>query len=229
MIEIIVLDKESAIQAEEAGASRLELVSSINSGGLTPTRKTIAEVCSSVSISVYIMIRPHSNNFVYSPLDKLEIFEGISVVKEEAAAGIVFGALTMDNKLDEILLSEVVNKVGDLPITFHRAIDEAKDPIELYSQLINYPNIKRVLTSGGKPVASEGIDYLKRLIDIQKEKNGPIVMPGSGINIDTLPMLHASLNASEYHIGSGARVSRNYNERVDAENVRNMIEIISGK
>ncbi|EGA91383.1 copper homeostasis protein [Planococcus donghaensis MPA1U2] len=52
MIEVIVQNEQEAVEAEKLGAGRLELVSSINEGGLTPSFETIKQVLNSVAIPV---------------------------------------------------------------------------------------------------------------------------------------------------------------------------------
>src|SRR5690625_6277346 len=64
-IEVIVQNGAEAIAAERLGADRLELVSAIQEGGLTPSYGTIKQVLESVSIPVYIMVRPHSYHYDY--------------------------------------------------------------------------------------------------------------------------------------------------------------------
>lgn len=64
-IEAIVLNEEDAKTAEAYGADRLELVSAIAEGGLTPSYGTIKQVVKSVQIPVMVMVRPHSYHYNY--------------------------------------------------------------------------------------------------------------------------------------------------------------------
>lgn len=52
-IEAIVLNEEDAKITEAYGANRLELVSAINAGGLTPSYGTIKQVVKSVQIPIF--------------------------------------------------------------------------------------------------------------------------------------------------------------------------------
>ncbi|MFC0470521.1 copper homeostasis protein CutC [Halalkalibacter kiskunsagensis] len=219
MLEVIVQNKDDAIIAEQAGADRLELVSAIEYGGLTPDISTITQVCSAVSIPVFVMVRPHAKSFFYNEKDSKEIFRTITASKEEGCLGIVFGALDQFKDLDEELVDEVNKRAYPLPITFHRAIDAAVNPLEIYKKLCKYSQIKRVLTSGGSQQAMNGLTVIKKLLDEEKEGNGPIVMPGSGINPSTFQLIHEKIRATEYHVGSGARIGNDFKRPIDPKSI----------
>ena len=74
LVEVIVQNAEDAIQAERFGADRLELVSAMSEGGLTPSYGAVKGVLNSTKLPVQIMIRPHSYGFQYSEAD-WEIYE----------------------------------------------------------------------------------------------------------------------------------------------------------
>ena len=163
-VEIIVLNGEDARTAEAYGADRLELVSAIAEGGLTPSYGIIKTVVESVKIPVMVMVRPHSYSFVYRKDEWDAIRQDIKVIKELGAAGIVFGALTEKQTVDFDMLSMVLEEAKGLSITFHRAIDET-DSLEVYKSLCQSPyHVNRILTSGGKPTVQEGLYSLKRMM-----------------------------------------------------------------
>ncbi len=65
-IEFIATTIEDALIIEESGADRIELVSSLAEGGLTPSHALIEAVVNSVKIPVNVMVRPHSQSFCYT-------------------------------------------------------------------------------------------------------------------------------------------------------------------
>ncbi|KAA2302373.1 copper homeostasis protein CutC, partial [Clostridioides difficile] len=69
VLEVIAVDAADAKVAEEGGADRIELVSAMSEGGLTPSYGVMEHVVSHVSVPVYVMIRPHSRSFRYSADD----------------------------------------------------------------------------------------------------------------------------------------------------------------
>lgn len=60
---------DDALRAEENGANRLELITAVTEGGLTPGIGLIRQVVGAVQIPVHVMVRLHSRSFVYSKLD----------------------------------------------------------------------------------------------------------------------------------------------------------------
>lgn len=227
-IEVIVLNEEDAKVAEANGADRLELVSAIGEGGLTPSYGVIKRVVNSVKIPVMVMIRPHSFSFVYKKEEWEVLREDIRMVKELGAAGIVFGALSEDQLVDFDILSMVLEEGSDLSVTFHRAIDEA-NPISIYHSLCSSHHvIDRILTSGGKPTVMEGIDVLQNLVrdSVQGDKKPVVIMPGSGLKLDNIEFIHQTLHAEEYHFGSGVRVNGDFRQSIDGEALRKIRRVV---
>lgn len=70
LLEVIAVNAADARAAEAGGADRIELVCAMSEGGLTPSFGIIEQVVSSVSIPVYVMIRPHSRSFCYNEDDR---------------------------------------------------------------------------------------------------------------------------------------------------------------
>ncbi|EKN69768.1 copper homeostasis protein [Neobacillus bataviensis LMG 21833] len=215
-VEIIVLNEEDAKTAEAYGADRLELVSAMTEGGLTPSYGIIKTVVQSVKIPVMVMVRPHSFSFVYRNDEWVAIREDIKIMKELGAAGIVFGAINNQQKVDFDMLSMVLEEAKGLSVTFHRAIDETNS-LEAYQSLCHSSyKVDRILTSGGKPAAHEGLDILKRMIEeSQKSANSPTIMPGSGLSANNIEYIHDQLHAAEYHFGSAVRIDGDFSNRIN--------------
>lgn len=215
-IEIIVQNAEEARQAEQLGADRLELVSAMLEGGLTPSYGTIKQVLNSVSIPVQVMIRPHSYHYVYSETDLEIIHEDIRTVLALGGTGIVFGALQVDNTINESVLTGVTNISDNLDITFHRAFDEVPSQQDAYHTLVNYKQqVKRILTSGGEANCERGKYSLSALVKLQTETNGPKILPGAGMAPDNLYSIHETVQADQYHFGKAMRIDRSFTKGFD--------------
>ncbi|RFB18088.1 copper homeostasis protein CutC [Bacillus sp. HNG] len=227
LIEIIVQHAEDAKLAEEHGANRLELVTAMTEGGLTPSYGIIKDVVQAVSIPVHVMVRPHGYSFTYSEDDKRVILEDVKVCKELGATGIVFGSLTENGEIDEAFLQKVINVADGMKITFHRAIDEAKDIIEAYKTLQKYSDsIQTVLTSGGAPKALDGVENLKAMLALHREKPSPVIMPGSGLSHNNIVEIHQKLQATEYHFGSAVRINGKFSEPINGNTIKKIREIL---
>ncbi|MBU5468644.1 copper homeostasis protein CutC [Virgibacillus sp. MSJ-26] len=225
-IEVITLNKEDTLQAEKLGADRVELVSAMLEGGLTPSYGTIKNVLNSVNIPVQIMIRPHSYGFVYDQKDWKTMKEDISAIKELGGNRIVFGAITEQGEVDEKLLNKVIEHAPDFDITFHRAFDHVSSQVEAYKVLNQYKkNVKRILTSGGKDKAENATSELHELVKLSKKLNGPSILVGSGVSPDNLAHLHKEIGASEYHIGSGVRIDRDMSKALSSEEIAKVLSV----
>ena len=199
MLEIIASTVEEAVAAEQAGADRIELVSALSEGGLTPSYGLIRQVVSTVEIPVHVLVRPHSKSFVYSKSDEEAIITDIDLIRELGAAGIVVGSLTADGRVDEGFLGRIIKHKGELSLTFHRAIDSSRDILEAAEVLADFPEVDRILTSGGQATALEGKETIARLIEDHPDL---IILPGSGITLENAEALLEATKASELHVGS---------------------------
>lgn len=161
---------EEAILAEERGANRIELCSDLANDGLTPSLELMKKTISNLKIPVMTMVRPRAGNFVYSEEEIGEMKSEIDKAKKAGAAGIVFGLLTSDNKLDLKNTQLLAEYASPLPVTFHKAIDELENPVDGVIELLKIENIKRILTSGGKPTAWEGQETIRKMIQAAGDK-----------------------------------------------------------
>lgn len=170
IIEACVETFEEALLAEQLGANRIELCSDLGRDGLTPSVGLMQKTCANLKISVMVMIRSKPGNFVYSENDIVQMKSEIAQAKKAGAAGVVFGLLTPENKIDEVNTRLLVEFAQPLLVTFHKAIDELDDLVEGVNTLKNIEGIQRILTSGGKPTALEGQSTLREMIHVAEEK-----------------------------------------------------------
>lgn len=179
ILEICANSYQSAVNAEIAGAHRIELCSEISVGGITPSFGLLKKVLQSLTIPVHVLIRPRSGNFTYSSKEFDIMKENIRLCKDLGCDGIVSGVLHKDNTIDIKRTSELIELSKPMSFTFHRAFDVVSKPKEALLQLIAL-GADRLLTSGQEEKAEDGIDLL---IELQKlAKNKLTILPGSGIN-----------------------------------------------
>lgn len=197
-IEICANSYESAINAEKAGADRIELCSELTVGGITPSYGLIEKVVQKLEIPVFVLIRPRSGNFTYT-LDEFDIIQrDIEQCKKLGCHGIVSGVLHRDNTLDIERTKALVDSARPLQFTFHRAFDWVQKPEETLKQLMSI-GVDTVLTSGQENSAIKGIELLKKLVKIANSKIG--IMPGGGINIKNV-MGFKELEFEEIHFSA---------------------------
>ena len=202
LLEIAVFNIASALQAIEAGADRLELCENPSDGGTTPSYGTLKTVREKVSIPVFPIIRPHGGDFLYGDEEFEVMKQDIRVCKDLQFEGVVTGLLTIDGNIDTIRTQRLVELAWPMELTFHRAFDRAKNPVQALEDLISC-GCNRILTSGQVPKAPDGKELIKELVEKAGERI--IILPGSGIRADNIKDLAMYTGARELH--SSARKS----------------------
>jgi copper homeostasis protein len=198
-VEICVGDVESAIATQAGGADRVELCDNLAVGGTTPSAGMIAEACRRLSIPVHVLIRPRGGDFVHSESEQAVIRRDIEVAKPLGATGIVLGVLNTDATIDRDQTARLIALARPLRVTFHKAFDQTRDLLEALDTLIAL-GVDRVLTSGGRPTALEGVETLAKLIDRGGDQIAVLV--GGRLNFDNLETIIRQSGAREVHLGS---------------------------
>lgn len=196
-IEICANSVESAIKAQEGGAYRVELCAGIPEGGTTPPFGDMRMARQMLhQTKLHVIIRPRGGDFLYSPLEQEIMLHDIKVARQLGADGVVFGCLTAKGDVDMAAMKKLMNAVGDMNVTFHRAFDMCKDPFKALEQIIEL-GCTRILTSGQESNAVKGIPLLKELV---KQADGRIIiMPGCGVNPGNIKQIAEETNATEFH------------------------------
>jgi copper homeostasis protein len=178
LVEVCANSLQSALNAQTAGADRIELCSELAVGGITPSYGLLKIVREKVQIPIHVLIRPRSGDFTFSD-DEFNIMKmNIDVCKELGFDGVVSGALHSDYSLDNKGTKELIEAAGEMKFTFHRAFDWVKNPYKTLEEL-EILGVDYILTSGQKTAAPLGLDLLCKL---QQHAKHCMVMPGSGIN-----------------------------------------------
>lgn len=179
MLEICSFSLESCLTAQNAGAGRVELCGGMFEGGTTPSAGLISLARQHLNIQLFVMIRPRGGDFCYSDTEFEVMKQDILTAKSLGADGVVFGILNPDGSVDITRNTELVNLATPLKVTFHRAFDVAENPFQALEDIIDC-GCERILTSGQKNTAIEGIDLLKALVE--KSNNRIQIMAGSGVS-----------------------------------------------
>ncbi|WP_315189828.1 copper homeostasis protein CutC [Capnocytophaga sputigena] len=187
--EICASSFESAKNAEIAGATRIELCSELGVGGVTPSYGLTKKVMDELSIGNCVLIRPRSGNFTYTDEEFDVMLRDINLCRELGCQGVVTGVLHRDNTIDEERTARLKEAAGTMEFIYHRAFDCAPDPIAAIKTLKRL-GVERILTSGGKKSAIEGLELLKELNRIAAGQ--PTIMPGGGINPQNIIQIKAA-------------------------------------
>jgi len=164
LIEICVEGIDGFAAAQAAGADRVELCASLLEGGLTPSMGVVRQTLAIAKIPFHVIIRPRGGDFLYSELEYQTMLDDVRACRELGVAGVVFGCLTADGRIDEARMTELTNAARPMKVTCHRAFDMTRDAEEAIDALIR-SGVDRVLTSGQRDTALEGLAILKRTHD----------------------------------------------------------------
>lgn len=203
-LEVCANSATSCLQAEEGGATRVELCAGIPEGGTTPSSGEIAVACKLVNIPIHVIIRPRGGDFVYSHHEIEAMRHDICVARDLGAQGIVIGCLTPDGYYDEKANALLLSEAQGMKLTFHRAFDVCAAPTEMLEMLIE-AGFHRVLTSGCAPTAVEGKLMLRQLHQQAAGRIG--IMAGCGIRVDNLDALAEYTGITEFHSSLRHQVS----------------------
>jgi copper homeostasis protein len=196
LIEAAVETLDAALIAERAGADRIELCDNLAEGGTTPGSALIAAVTARTRLPVFVMIRPRAGDFVYSDSEYEMMARDIEQARATGVAGIVTGLLTSDGQVDIERTRALVVSAGELPVTFHRAIDRAVNLPTAIEHAIE-AGARRVLTSGGAATALEGVNVIAALVN-QAGKRISIVV-GGGVREHNVRTVIARTGVREVH------------------------------
>ncbi len=200
-VEIVVYNIESALKAQEGGANRIELCDNPGEGGTTPSYGTIELVRQNISMDVFVMIRPRGGDFCYSSYEFHSMKRDISQCQKLSVDGVVFGILNPNGTIDKKRCTELIDQARPLKVTCHRAFDMTRDPFEALEDCIEV-GFDRILTAGQQAQAVKGAALIGQLI---AKANGRIsIMPGSGVNENTVGEIIEKSKAKEIHFSATA-------------------------
>jgi copper homeostasis protein len=201
-LEVIAFDIQSCQLAADNGADRIELCANPHEGGTTPSYGMMKAARKSTQIQVFPIIRPRGGDFLYTAAEFEAMKDDIKAAQDIGCEGVVIGMLNEDGSVDVERCQELVELANGMDVTFHRAFDRVNDALKSLEQIIVI-GCKRILSSGLKPTAIEGIPILKTLVS---QADGRIkIMPGSGVRSENIIQLAEETGAICFH--SSARKS----------------------
>lgn len=187
---------KEAIEAQKLGADRVELCDNLEEGGTTPSYGTIKMTVEKLDIPAFVIIRPRGGDFYYSP-EEIEIMkEDIKICKSLGVKGVVLGILNRDSSINYEVTKELVTLAKPMEVTFHKAIDELKNPEEEVEKLASI-GVDRILSSGTKATALEGAEILNKMLE---KANGKIKIVVAGkVTKENLKEVSTKIPSTEFH------------------------------
>ncbi|AIT09147.1 copper homeostasis protein CutC [Candidatus Francisella endociliophora] len=207
-LEICIDNYQSIINAQKAGADRLELCSALGVEGLTPSPNLVKFAKENFTSSLQAMVRHRAGDFYYDEIDQQIMLNDLKTMLELNIDGVVIGALTKENKIDKEFLKPFIEltKQAGKELTFHRAIDLTTNIYTATQEIIRL-GFDRVLTSGTATNVITGLETIKSL----QEKFGSQIkiMPGGGINSANVKEILENTKVTNVHCSASKKILRN--------------------
>ncbi|MGL4632079.1 MAG: copper homeostasis protein CutC [Leadbetterella sp.] len=195
IFEVACFDLESAKAAIHTGANRIELCIDYTKGGLTPPEEWLYKLKTLSDLPIYVMLRSKSTYFQtnedFTEIKKFLIKSNILTL----ADGFVWGAITTDRTIDTESLDRLLDLTGNIPLTFHRAIDHTRDIHEALDCLLSTP-VKSILTSGFAKDLNSGIRNFSTIL--ANASNKLEVIAGGQLDEFNAPILY-ELGVRSFH------------------------------
>lgn len=223
ILEIIACSLADALAAEEGGATRLEVISRFDVGGLTPSLELVREILTAVKIPVRVMLRESVSFEVIDESERQRLCRLAREISELEVDGMVLGFLR-NRRIDIDLLERILFCAPNLRVTFHRAFEELPDPFAGIATLKTYPQIDCLLTSGG---ATDWSEKVALLAECQQAARPEIsILVGGGVDLRVIELLQKTRNLRAIHVGRAARVPADLNSLVCASKVREFARLV---
>lgn len=205
IVEVCTYSLESCLTAQQAGAGRIELCGGLAEGGTTPSAGLIQLARQHLTIPLYIMIRPRGGDFLYSETELAVMKADIQMAKSLGANGMVLGVLQADGTVDEVQTRTFIELAKPLPVTFHRAFDMAREPLQALEAVIR-TGAARILTSGQQQTAEAGLYTIRNLTE--KAAGRIEIMAGADVNAQNAKQLIEAGVDALHLSGSSKKESR---------------------
>ena len=210
IIEICATSIKSIINAQNAGANRIELCEDYLIGGVTPSLDFTLESIMKSKIPINVLIRPRGGDFNFNDEEYEIMIDSILELKKYKINGFVVGFLDENKKIDSYRLNQFREITKGYELIFHRAFDHLINQDESLELLIKN-KFDRILCSGSVVDSENGLERLKQLKKISNERIS--IMPGGGVNLKNFNLFKAS-NFEEIHLSAidkNISLDSNYN------------------
>ncbi|NCC07759.1 MAG: copper homeostasis protein CutC [Clostridia bacterium] len=202
ILECCVDSVQSAVNARNGEADRLELCSALALGGLSPTVSLFSLVKKSCDLPINVLLRPREGDFLYSDYELAQLLDEVKTFKSLGANGVVIGCLNTDGSLDMDNMRKLISAADGMDITLHRAFDVSRDPLDTLKKAQEL-GVKTILTSGCAKNCTLGKALIQTLCE---NSNGVEIMAGSGVNADVIADFAKTTDVRAFHMSGKQRV-----------------------
>lgn len=204
MIEVCVEGTDGVLAAQAGGADRAELCAALIEGGTTPSLGAVREAVRRAAIPCVAMVRPRGGDFLYSEAEFAGMLADAELFAAAGVGGVVTGCLRPDGTVDEARIAALVARCGSVPVACHRAFDMTPDPLAALEALVRC-GVRRVLTSGQRPRATDALPLLRDLVERAGERI--TILGCGGLNADNIAGVRRATGLREMHFSAPGRIN----------------------
>ena len=163
LLEVIVQSVADAEEAEAGGADRLEVVREIERDGLTPPLDLVRSIVDATSLPLRVMVRESDGFGITGPRELIALQRAFADLADLGVHGAVVG-FARDGALDLDLIA--VGSGRRTRPAGHAApgVRFGPDPEAAIDAALGFPQIDRILTSGGSGAWTRAVRTPDRLV-----------------------------------------------------------------
>ncbi|HEY8224899.1 MAG TPA: copper homeostasis protein CutC [Pyrinomonadaceae bacterium] len=220
VLEVIVCSVADAVEAQQGGADRLEVIRDFERGGMTPPLKLVQEIIAVVSLPLRVMLRESCG---YETLNNDEV-DRLCVAAGEFSAlgieGVVLGFLHKQ-RIDVHLTQQILACAPNLKATFHHAFEET-EPFEAIRDIKRIKQVDKILSHGG---AGNWQARIEQLAKFQQAAHPEIeILAGGGLDAEKINQIARLTTVREFHVGRAARAMASIDGVVQSARVKALVE-----
>ena len=264
-LEALVTSSHDAAICASSGCRQMELCACLAVGGLTPSLALVEDASRAAEASIVsILVRCREGGFLYDEAEISTMERDVRIMSGAGFNAFSVGSLCVNypgrgeglwinldhlKRLCAAASSSASSRTAAATVTLHRCIDDVLasfDPVscpgrlKLLLQDVCELGIARVLTSGGRATAIEGLKVMKAMRDCIDEHSLPLkIVAAAGINESNVTKLcevahvcHVgSFIREEFVEGGGGYKSDIFSghSRVSGEKVKGLLALLDAK
>jgi copper homeostasis protein len=221
VLEVAVSDPRDVPGAADGGADRLYVAVPGPTCGLSPEPALVSAICRESELPAFVLLRLNDS---WSTTGG-EFARLVGLAEDYlgcGANGVTFGFLDADLEIDTETCRLLLDRVPEIPWSFHRAIDSSLDPRRSWRRLLGLPRLVAVRTAGSPRGMDAGFDDLLATLT---PEIAPLAMAGGGVAAEQVPWL-LKAGVRQLHLGTQVRPGGSAKAYVDAGYVRSWRSLV---
>lgn len=219
MLEVIAKSLKDVVRINNSRADRIEYCRDLEHDGLTPNLWKVKFISSYSELPIMVIVRNHYDNFEINEEQLKRVVKQIKKIEKTHTQGIVWGAITKDKQIDMHALRTVIENLGKLDLTFHKAFDLIEDKVEA-AKILRAHGVTRILTAGGKGSPLDNLETLKQIKEIGIE-----ILVGGQVDWPTARKL-SKQGFKNLHIGRAARERSSWKKDIKVSKINDIKKLV---